>query len=215
MSGIFMSLEGIDGSGKTTQVDRLSHILRREGHSVVTVREPGSTPFAEQIRAILLDNGTDIEARTELLLYLACRAQLIETVIRPALSDGAVVIADRFTDSSTAYQGYGRELGAEVVRQANDLATAGLQPSLTCVIDLPIDIAAGRREGNLDDRLEAETRAFHERVRRGFLELAARERDRVFVVHGTLSVDQITHEIIEQLEARFPGLITAPGRSID
>ena len=215
MSGIFLSLEGIDGSGKTTQIERLSAILRRHGHAVVTVREPGSTPFAEQVRAILLDNGTDIGARTELLLYLACRAQLVETVVRPALAEGAVVIADRFADSTTAYQGYGRELGRELVRQGNDLATAGLQPALTWVIDLPVEIAADRRAKEPGDRLEAEARDFHERVRRGFLELAAREPERVIVVDGLRSADAITDEIMGQLAARYPWLTGSAAQSVD
>ena len=145
MSGIFISLEGIDGAGKSTQARRLVETFQSAGHDVVTVREPGTTPLAERVRPVILDREmTGIGARAELLLYLACRAQLVDEVVRPALQEGLIVVSDRYADSSVAYQGYGRELGADLVRQVNAFATGGLMPDLTIVIDIPVKEATQR-----------------------------------------------------------------------
>lgn len=208
MSRLFLTLEGIDGSGKSTQATRLEKVLRSAGRRVVLVREPGSTALAERVRAILLDRElAALDPRAELLLYVACRAQLVHETIRPALGGGVIVVSDRFSDSTIAYQGYGRELGADLARQADLVATNGIQPDLTFLIDLPVDVAASRLTSKRSDRLEAEERAFHERVRRGFLEIARQEPDRVVVVDGSPPPDEVTERIVEQLAARIPGLL--------
>lgn len=215
MSGIFLSLEGIDGSGKTTQAARLVEILRGAGHRVISVREPGSTALAERVRQVLLDPAASaISPRAELLLYVACRAQLVDEVIRPALDAGAVVVSDRFADSTLAYQGYGRELGPEVVREANMVATGGLAPALTFVLDIPPEEAVRRRGASAADRLEGEARAFHERVRRGFLEIAHREPERVSVVDGGLPPEEVASRILDLIDSRFPELLADRPRSI-
>lgn len=215
MSGLFISLEGIDGAGKSTQARMLADIFRKAGIDVVSVREPGSTPLAERVRPIILDPAmAGLDSKAELLLYLACRAQLIRDVIGPALERGDVVICDRYADSSVAYQGYGRELGADVVRQSNALATGGLQPDLTILIDVPVGAALGRCTGEAD-RLEAEERAFHERIRAGFLEIAEREPERVSLVDGCLSLDEVAREIEHIVVERFPRFLSDRTIGID
>jgi dTMP kinase len=204
MNGLFISLEGIDGAGKSTQAQMLAEIFRKAGHDVVSVREPGSTPLAERVRPIILDTEmAGLDSKAELLLYLACRAQLVSDVIRPALERGEVVISDRYADSSVAYQGYGRELGVDMVRQSNALATGGLQPDLTLLVDVPVESALERRIGEAD-RLEAEERAFHERIRAGFLEIADQESERVTVVDGRLTLDKVAQVIEHIVVERFP-----------
>ncbi|HDS74100.1 MAG TPA: dTMP kinase, partial [Firmicutes bacterium] len=141
-----------------------------------------------------------------LMLYLASRAQLVAEVVRPALAAGSVVISDRYADSSVAYQGYGRELGVDVVRQSNALATGNLQPDLTLVIDIPVEITKERMNGKTADRLESEKRSFHERIRNGFLEIARDEPERVVVVDGTKSPDDVHLEIVRIVSIRFPEL---------
>lgn len=208
MLGLFLSFEGIDGCGKTTQVERVTQMIRSTGRDVLSVREPGSTNVAEHVRSLLLDPAqSGIDARTELLLYLACRAELVQRSIRPTLGRGGVVISDRFADSTMAYQGYGRQLGADLVRQANRFATSGLAPNLTLLIDLPVEIAAERRGKEKADRLEREEKDFHERVRKGFLEIARGEPDRVVVIDGTLPVDDVTNQVVDALALRVPRLL--------
>ena len=207
MSGIFISLEGIDGAGKSTQACRLVEMLQSAGHDVVTVREPGTTPLAERVRPVILDREmTGIGARAELLLYLACRAQLEDEIVRPALEAGKTVVSDRYADSSVAYQGYGRELGADLVRQVNAFATGGLMPDLTIVIDIPVELTAQRRTGSAD-RLEAEDRAFHQRIRAGFIEIAEGEPERCAVVDGTASEDDVASAVAASVRRGFPGLL--------
>ena len=202
MRGVFISLEGIDGSGKSTQARMLVEYLTDMAVEVVSVREPGSTVLAEKVRAILLQPESEICGRAELMLYEAARAQLTNEVIRPALSRGAIVVADRFGDSSVAYQGYGRELGADVVRMANEVATDGVLPDLTFVVDVPVEVAHLRR-GNEPDRIEQESSRFHERVREGFLAIANEEHSRVVVVDGTRSVDRVFEDICGVVLARL------------
>ena len=211
MSGLFISFEGIDGSGKSTQAQRITEAVRSAGREVTFVREPGSTLLAERVRAILLDADLrEMNSRAELLLYVACRAQLVEETIRPALRTGGVVVSDRFSDSTVAYQGYGRGLGPELAWQAINVATGGLLPDITFLIDVPVDVAASRRDARANDRLEAEERAFHERVRSGFLEIAARAPERVIIVDGTAHVDRVTWEVLRRLRERIPGLVSPP-----
>lgn len=173
--GLFVTFEGIDGCGKTTQVTALRKSLEEQGTKVIVIREPGATSIGEKIRSILLDNANcGMSAETEVLLYEAARAQIVNEVIRPALREGKVVICDRFYDSSVAYQGYARGLSLESIDSLNRFATGGLEPDLTYLLDLPAEAAWERmniREGS-HDRLEIEGLGFMNKVRAGYLELA-------------------------------------------
>jgi len=179
----FMTFEGIEGSGKSTQIRILKEHLERCGHPVVATREPGGCPIADAIRAILLDPANQaLVTRTELLLYAAARAQHVEQVIRPALADGAMVLCDRFVDATTAYQGGGRGLDAGLVAELNAIASAGLTPDLTLLLDVPVELGLSRaRQRNrqspcfAEGRFELEELDFHQRVRTAYLTLAARE----------------------------------------
>ena len=175
---MFISFEGLDGCGKTTQVQMLQQALEAEGRSVTRVREPGGTDVGERIRDLLLDPQTVVGPWSEALLYAAARAQLVEAVIRPALDRGAVVVADRFVDSSLAYQGCARGLGIDEVLSVNLNATGGLLPDRTILLELPAAAAAERLRG-APDRIEAEDAEFHSRVAQGFERAAERFPDRV------------------------------------
>jgi dTMP kinase len=203
--GAFFTLEGVDGSGKSTQARTLAEALRSDGLDVVLTREPGGSPVAERVRAILLDPAAAGMAwATEVLLYLASRAEHVAVVIRPALERGAVVVCDRFLDSTLAYQGYGRDRGGRdlaeamtAIREANALSTAGLGPERTYLIDLDpaVGLARARQAGRTPDRLEEAGTAFLSRVREGFLELAAADPERFRVVDGDRPVEVIGREI--------------------
>jgi len=181
---VFISFEGLDGCGKTTQAAMLAAALELEGRTVVRVREPGGTPIGERIRELLLDGDSVIGGAAEALLYAAARAQLVDQVILPALARGEVVVADRFIDSSLAYQGVARGLGLEQVLQANELATGGLMPDITLLLELPPELASARR-GDTPDRIESESDGFHAAVAEGFAAAAARFPDRIHVVDAS------------------------------
>jgi dTMP kinase len=181
---VFISFEGLDGCGKTTQAAMLAAALELEGRTVVRVREPGGTPIGERIRELLLDGDSVIGGAAEALLYAAARAQLVDQVILPALARGEVVVADRFIDSSLAYQGVARGLGLEQVLQANELATGGLMPDITLLLELPPELAAARR-GDTPDRIESESDGFHAAVAEGFAAAAARFPERIHVVDAS------------------------------
>ena len=200
---MFITFEGIDGSGKTTQARRLSATLTTAGYPVVTVREPGGTRLGEEIRTLLLDPEGDVTPRAELLLFSAARAHLIDRVIRPALDDGAVVIADRFFDSTTAYQAGGRGvMSVEAAEALHGFVTAGLCPDLTVFVDLDVETALQRR-GPDEDRMEAADRAFHERVRDTYLALATRHPERVLKVDGRATTNELTATITRAVMARL------------
>lgn len=197
--GRFISFEGVDGSGKTTQAALLADRLRQRGFEVVIAVEPGGTAIGEQIRAILLDRrNSELTPEAELLLYFASRAQNVAEVIRPALARGAVVISDRYTDSTIAYQGYGRALGEQVVRQLHRIACGDLWPDLTVLLDVEPEIGLERaRERGALNRMDEQAREFHHRVRRGYLELAAREPARFRVIDARGAVDLVARAVEE------------------
>ncbi|MDQ1124902.1 dTMP kinase [Microbacterium trichothecenolyticum] len=203
--GLFITLEGGDGAGKTTQATLLEEWLRRQGREVVRTREPGGTEVGVRIRDIVLHHRGHIAARAEALLYAADRAHHIETVVQPAIARGAVVIQDRYLDSSVAYQGAGRVLDADDVRALSLWATDGLLPDLTVLLDL--DPAAARARLDADDkpfdRLEAEKGEFHARVRAGFLDLARAEPERFLVLDATHQPAALADRVREAVVARL------------
>lgn len=205
MSGLFITLEGGDGAGKTTQAELLSAWFEARGRETVRTREPGGTPLGVAVRGILLHGGDELGAvdpRAEALLYAADRAQHIAQLVRPALDRGAVVVQDRYIDSSLAYQGAGRVLATDDVRRISEWASGGLWPQLTILLDASPELAAQRRtaRGGSADRLEAEAEAFHAAVRAGFLELAAAEPQRFLVLDAARPVDELHAEIIRRVE---------------
>ena len=209
MRGIFITFEGIDGSGKTTQLRLLSERLRAAGREVVEAVEPGGTEIGRQIRAIVLDGrNTHLTPRAELLLYFASRAQNVEQVIRPALGEGKVVLCDRFTDSTLVYQGCGRGLGVGVVLALDEIACPGLKPELTVLVDIDLDESLRRarnrntQSATAETRLEDESREFHRRVRDGYLALAAREPQRFIVIDGAASVEEVAARIWREVSKR-------------
>lgn len=198
---MFIAFEGIDGVGKTTQIGLLQRSLTASGHRVLATREPGGTRIGEQIRGLLLNPAhREMTREAEALLYVAARAQFVGEVVKPALDAGQVVLSDRYTDSTLAYQGYGRGLDLTRLRQMNHLATGGLRPALTILLDLPVEAASARREGQGPDRLEREAREFYERVRRGYLELAAAEPGRYLVLSADADPSALAAAIRERAE---------------
>ncbi|WP_136706614.1 dTMP kinase [Agromyces sp. H66] len=199
--GLFITLEGGDGSGKTTQAELLEGWLEGHGRTVVRTREPGGTEVGIEVREIVLHHRGDIAPRAEALLYAADRAHHVATVVRPALERGDIVIQDRYIDSSVAYQGAGRVLDPEEVRYVSEWATEGLRPDLTILLDLDAAAARARldRARTRYDRLEAEASEFHDRVRTAYLELAAAEPGRFLVVDGSLPADDIAATIRDRV----------------
>ena len=201
---MFLSFEGLDGSGKSTQIRLLAGRLRTYGCAVRVVREPGGTVLSEAIRTLLLDPALAIEPTAELLLFSAARAQLVQTAIRPALAAGEIVIADRFYDSTTAYQGGGRGVaGVGWLRDFHPFVTGGLAPRRTYLLDVPAEVAADRRDARAgtEDRMEASGAAFFARVREAYLTLAASEPDRFCVLDGTRLPEALHDEIVADLAA--------------
>lgn len=202
--GVFIALEGGEGAGKTTQARLLAIWLRDQGYDVVTTREPGATKIGMRLRAVLLDTAhTGLSARAETLLYAADRAEHVSAVILPALERGAVVVTDRYVDSSLAYQGAGRNQSTDEVARLNQWATGGLMPDLTVLLDMPPANGLGRRARSAD-RLEAEPLDFHERVRRGFLALVRAEPDRYLVLDASQSPEDVSRAIRERVRDMLP-----------
>lgn len=198
--GIFISIEGPDGSGKSTQIENIKEFLRQRNIDFVFTREPGGTAIGEKIREILLDNNnSEMDYMTEAMLYAAGRAQDVAEVIRPALESGKAVICDRFVDSSIAYQGYGRGLGAAVA-EINRYAVCECMPDLTLLMKLDPEVGKHRIKEELQDRLESEREAFHSEVYRGYLELEKNCPDRIFGIDASRSIEEIKADIYERLE---------------
>lgn len=205
--GRLISFEGSEGSGKSTQITRLAEHFQKAGRDVVSTREPGGTEIGEQIRNIIVHNskGDEMCAETELLLFTAARAQLVREVIAPALLRGAIVLSDRFLDSSTVYQGIGRNLAADPVAQINRFAVGDVIPDLTIVIDVPEEVSLARlktRASDLPDRMERENVDFYRKVREGYLVLAKGMPERFIVVDGTRSADAVQKKIWAEVQAR-------------
>lgn len=205
MSGLFISFEGIDGVGKSTQADLLETWLQSNGKTVVRTLEPGGTEVGVEIRKILLHHRGDLAPRAEAALFAADRAHHVASKIRPALSRGEIVITDRYFDSSVAYQGAGRELSQTEVRDLSLWAVGGLLPDLTVLLDLPADVARNRRNGSgtEPDRLESEKIEFFERARQAYLDLAKAEPNRFLVIDASATVEQMQQQIVD----RVAGLI--------
>jgi dTMP kinase len=199
--GVLVTFEGVEGSGKSTQADRLAKRLSTLGVPCLASREPGGTKIGEGIRGILLNPHHDeMHGLTELFLYLAARNQLVRQDVLPALTAGKVVILDRFVDSSTAYQGAGRGLGDKLVARLSKLASADVKPNLTVLVDVPVKIGQGRKGSGVLDRLERERVEFHERVRDGYLQVARRAPGRFRVVDGTLPADELEGLVFRYVE---------------
>ena len=210
MRGIFITIEGPDGSGKTTALQQVVPRLQQEmNRKVVATREPGGSPIAEKIRSLIRDpSHTDMDSRTEALLYAASRRQhLIEKVL-PVLESGDVIFCDRFVDSSIAYQGYARGIGEEGIREINQFATEGLEPDVTLYIDVPAEVGIQRIHANLDEReynrLDQEKLDFHEKVRAGYQQLAKANPERIVVVDGTMSREEVAESCYQIIKNRYP-----------
>ena len=204
MKGFFITFEGIEGSGKTTQAKMLYDHLRKRKLDCLLTREPGGTRISEKIRKLILDsNNVEMSPKTELFLYFASRSQHVEEVIRPALFSNKIVISDRFSDATLAYQGAGRNLPMEAVKQLNELATGSLSPDLTFLLDLPVKegLARVRRV----DRIEQEEEEFHDRVRKEYLKIAARESQRIVLLDGRKEKKVIHSKIVEVVETFIRG----------
>lgn len=206
MPGTFITFEGIDGSGKSTQLRLLANFLRGEGCDVLATREPGGTPVGLRLRGALLDAHEEVDPLTELLVFAADRAQHVRRVLRPALAENRIVLSDRYADATVAYQGSGRGFAPELISQIVALATEGLKPDLTLLFDLPVSEGTtrmGRRsEKQQADRLDAEDSHFHARVRDAYLKLAADEAERFRVISTAGSVDE-THKLVKQIVIPF------------
>ena len=199
MNGIFITFEGTDASGKTTQIGLLSEYLEKKGVPHIVTREPGGTAIGEKIRTIILDKeNSEMLPATEALLYAASRAQLTGQVVRPALREGKVVISDRFLDSSIAYQGYGRNLG-DMIRRITEPAVEGLKPDLTILLKTDPAAMRKRRDASLEDRMDSQKLEFHREVLRGYLTLSQEEPERFFVIDGERPVDEIAKAIRERV----------------
>lgn len=214
----FITFEGIEGCGKTTQIRLLADSLQQSGERILLTREPGGCPIADKIRAILLDAGnSEMTPKAELLLYAASRAQHIAEVIRPALASGTIVLCDRFTDATSAYQGYGRGLDQGLIKVLNETAAGDCRPNLTVLIDCPVETgleraiarieagSASDRNHLREERFERESLEFHQRVRDGYLQLAETFADRFILIDGRDSVAVIAANIFNAVSPRIAG----------
>ncbi len=207
--GLFITFEGVEGAGKTTQIELLKSELDRRGIEYIVTREPGGTAIGEKIRGVLLDpENKEMNYMTELLLYYASRAQHLYEKINRAKESGKVVICDRYSDSTMAYQGYGRGIDKQLIETLNAVVERGNKPDITFIIDADPEVTlvrAKRKSGNVGDRLEQESLEFHKRVREGFIAAAEREPKRVAVIDGRKSIEEINSDIIARLFEKLGG----------
>ena len=205
MRGKFITIEGGEGAGKSTMVERITDWLQSLGHEVIRTREPGGTVLAEKIRAILLDDEhMELCSQAELLLLFASRAQHLDELIRPALKRGTTVLCDRFTDASWAYQGGGRQMSTDLIARLEQMVHGDLQPDLTLLLDLPVELGLDRASRRSEaDRFEQESRRFFERVRQAYLDRAASQSDRFAVIDASGDVGQVWSQIKAVLETRL------------
>ena len=199
MSGLFITFEGADGCGKTTQIKLIDEYLRNKGFKTLLTREPGAKGLGVKLREILLNYDGEVSPKCESFLFLADRAQHVDCIIKPAVKEGIIVLCDRHTDSTIAYQGYGRGVNIDELRHLNEIATGGLKPDLTIVYDVDVETSQSR-VGNEKDRMESAGREFFERVRKGFLEIAKQEPERVKVIDSTKSIEEIHTKTAELVE---------------
>lgn len=197
--GLFITLEGADGCGKTTQLNLLKEYLTSRGYEIVVTREPGGKGLGEKLREILLNYDGEVSDRCEAFLYLADRAQNIDTIIKPAINLGKIVLCDRHTDSSVAYQGYGREQNIDNINMLNELAVNGVHPDLTIVFDIDTETSM-ERVGAEKDRLESAGIEFHKRVRNGYLEIAKKNPQRIKVVDASQTIEDVQRDVIKIIE---------------
>ena len=197
--GLFITFEGGDGCGKTTQIKLLDEYLQSKGYKTLLTREPGSKGLGIKLREILLNYDGEVSPVCESFLFLADRAQHVDCIIKPALEEGVIVLCDRHTDSTVAYQGYGRGLDLEQIHDLNKIATSGLKPDLTIVLDVDVETSQ-KRVGTEKDRMESSGIEFFERVRKGFLEIAKQEPERVKVVDSKQSIEDIHKQILELIK---------------
>jgi dTMP kinase len=201
MKGVFISFEGIEGTGKSTQAKLLEEYLREKGHRVIQTMEPGGTRISLKIRELLLSpDSKEMDHVTELLLYNAARVQHIKEVIKPALERGEIVITDRFSDSTVAYQGFARGLDLKLIDSLDVIATNKLRPDITLLLDIDVETGLARNKAlNKGDRLELEDLSFHERVRKGFIQIAAREPARIKVIDCSESLAEVHQKVVKIL----------------
>ena len=202
MNGLFITFEGADGCGKTTQMKLLAEYLNNKGLKTVITREPGAKGLGEKIRDILLNYEGEVSDRCESFLFLADRAQNIDTIVNPAVKNGEIVLCDRHIDSSVAYQGYGRGLDIQRINMLNNLAVNGRKPDLTYVFDINVETSM-KRIGKEKDRMESAGTDFHNRVRHGYLELAKLEPDRIKVIDANQSINEIHKQVVEIFETKI------------
>ena len=196
---LFFTFEGADGCGKTTQIELLNKYLQEKGFKTLVTREPGAKGLGEKLREILLNYDGEVSPNCESFLFLADRAQHVDCVIKPALKDGVIVLCDRHTDSTVAYQGYGRQLDIEQIKKLNEIAVNGLKPDLTIVFDIDIETSM-QRVGKTKDRMESAGMDFFNRVRNGYLAIAKEEPNRVKVINSADTIDKIHNQVVELVE---------------
>lgn len=208
---MFITFEGIEGCGKSTQINLLAGQLRLQGRQVLLTREPGGCPIADQIRRLLLDaDNRTMVPMTELMLYAAARSQHLAEIVQPALTAGSLVLCDRFSDATRAYQAFGRGIDRQVMESLNDLACNGLTPDLTLLLDCPVEVGLARARqriagssGPKEERFELESLHFHQRVRDGYLQLAAEEPDRFVVIDAAASQEQVARTVLQAVQQRL------------
>lgn len=196
---LFITFEGADGCGKTTQIELLNKYLQQKGFKTLVTREPGAKGLGEKLREILLNYDGEVSPNCESFLFLADRAQHVDCVIKPALKDGVIVLCDRHTDSTVAYQGYGRQLDIEQIKKLNGIAVNGLKPDLTIVFDIDIETSM-QRVGKTKDRMESAGMDFFNRVRNGYLAIAKEEPNRVKVINSADAIERIHNQVVELVE---------------